>query len=82
MTIVRMETEIRTQIGEIVDFINTECRKEACVDTVNQKIDEVKNLMNKKEKEVNALAAERIKAHNEIVEQQKKVKKALIEKKK
>ena len=40
-----METEIKTQIGEIVDFINTECRKEAaCVDTVNQKIVEVKSI--------------------------------------
>ena len=40
-----METEIKTQIGEIVDFINTECRKEAaCVDTVNHKIVEVKSI--------------------------------------
>ena len=37
-----MDTEIRTQIGTIVDFINTEGRKEAaCVDVVNQKIAEV-----------------------------------------
>ena len=38
-----MDTEIKTQIGEIVDFINTEGRKEAAsVDIVNQKIAEVK----------------------------------------
>lgn len=40
-----MDTEIRTQIGDIVDFINTEGRKEAaCVDIVNHKIAEVKRL--------------------------------------
>lgn len=39
-----MDTEIRTQIGTIVDFINTEGRKEAaCVDVVNQKIAELEN---------------------------------------
>lgn len=84
-----METEIKSQIGEIVDFINTECRKEAaCVDTVNQKVveleKEVENMTLLLESKINLIQEERYKLERDqerMVEAQKKVTEDLRQKK-